>query len=409
MSPTGASGNFGVMDCEAALMWVRDNAQRFGGDPARVTIMGQSSGATMAWALVAHPRPAPLFRGAIILSGSPNITMSRPDAERQNAGLAEAVGCGGPGAAAAEVVRCLRHTASAAALSYGHAPINTTWQEYDPLTWGVPDPAFPGGWPLPGVVIVDGDFLPQSLEAAVAADVNGDVALLVSNVGEESDLCPRRDFSSNRTAEALLAFLSEALAPWGKGDPAFGRNLVLEHYADELATGGPQQAYLQLSAHVGAACGQLHLLGLAAAAATTPSTHRPLYYANVAAGPSLPQTLGVADEPDYVSRFAYHQYDLLWGMESWNWFADFNGVAARYLPTDDDRAQAALFRRIWLEFARGAASPGGMPLFANASGTGAYTVGLIGKRSVAASVGWRATLCAEFEAAALWRTLWWAN
>jgi carboxylesterase type B len=46
-SPSGSSGNQGILDCIQALQWIQTNISSFGGDPKRVTIGGQSSGATM--------------------------------------------------------------------------------------------------------------------------------------------------------------------------------------------------------------------------------------------------------------------------------------------------------------------------------------------------------------------------
>ncbi|HWU01722.1 MAG TPA: carboxylesterase family protein, partial [Novosphingobium sp.] len=66
----GGSGNYGFMDDIAALQWVRRNIARFGGDPARVTIGGESSGAVTTGALMASPLARGLFRGVIGESGS---------------------------------------------------------------------------------------------------------------------------------------------------------------------------------------------------------------------------------------------------------------------------------------------------------------------------------------------------
>ncbi|MEV8313943.1 carboxylesterase family protein [Streptomyces sp. NPDC059900] len=64
----GAPANRGLLDQVAALEWVRDNIRAFGGDPARVTLFGQSAGAGSVAALLAMPRAAGLFVRAVAQS-----------------------------------------------------------------------------------------------------------------------------------------------------------------------------------------------------------------------------------------------------------------------------------------------------------------------------------------------------
>jgi para-nitrobenzyl esterase len=68
-SPHHASGNYGLLDQLQALRWVRQNIAYFGGDPDRVTVMGQSAGAVDVCLLMASPLATGLFRAAIMESG----------------------------------------------------------------------------------------------------------------------------------------------------------------------------------------------------------------------------------------------------------------------------------------------------------------------------------------------------
>ena len=68
-NPRGVSGNYGLLDMIEALKWVKENIAQFGGDPAKVTIMGESAGAIAVSMLCASPLAKGLFRGAISESG----------------------------------------------------------------------------------------------------------------------------------------------------------------------------------------------------------------------------------------------------------------------------------------------------------------------------------------------------
>ena len=109
-----ASGAFGIADQQAALRWVHRNIARFGGDPKRVTIAGESAGAGSVCALLATPeRVAGLYAGAIIQSaGCGNPWMSVLEAEEVGRRFAQAVGC-----TAGESLECLRGVALAQVLA----------------------------------------------------------------------------------------------------------------------------------------------------------------------------------------------------------------------------------------------------------------------------------------------------
>ena len=106
-SADGGSGDYGLMDQQAALRWVNDNISEFAGDPGNITVFGESAGGHSVLSLLASPLAAGLFEKAIVESGSYQPAQrTLTQAESLGDTYATALGCKATDDAAE--VSCLR-------------------------------------------------------------------------------------------------------------------------------------------------------------------------------------------------------------------------------------------------------------------------------------------------------------
>ena len=158
--------NAGLLDQVAALEWVRDNIDRFGGDPGNVTLFGESAGAMSIGTLLAVPRADGLFRRAILQSGAAHHVSTRETALRVGQRLAERLGVPATREALAAV--------PVEDLLRAQAELSAELLLPDPARWG-PEMVLT----MPWEPVVDGDVLPAPPLERIATGASAQVDLLI--------------------------------------------------------------------------------------------------------------------------------------------------------------------------------------------------------------------------------------
>ena len=381
IDPRGVSGNYGILDCQKALQWVQQNIAMFGGDPTRVGVFGQSSGGTQVLGLLASPGSRGLFRAAISLSGSPNMTMPLHVMENQGLQFVRAAGCEG----ASDVLKCM------------YALDMTALRKATPQHWAyegdfLADTVYPVDVPYPGLVIVDGVTitmpLPQALHAGLV-----DVPTIISSMQTEMDGSFNESMAWNQ--EAFDRFCGQQFRHW----PAEVGPGIAALY-DPMAQESAGFAFYNLQSDVCVTCGNAAIAVQAGFGFRSPvylmlNTHwpsHPIYGSSTSAVPK---------------HFPYHTWDTTCAFDTWAGHKQAGG--GPYVPLQADLDYGANLRQLWLQLTRDGVLPSNCKTVNDVGGFPANYNTVLLSNTVVTALNYKTHMCDQLYTYGLDEKFWWVN
>lgn len=175
------SGNVGTMDMVAALQWIRNNIDLFGGDPHNVTLFGQSGGGAKVLVLMTVPAARGLFHKAIVQSGAVEAcgmtNVTRPTARRVAELMLDSLGISPRDADKLQTIPYRQ------LMEAGNKAMAQTAREEGSIdSWGNPG--------LLWTPVVDGDYLPYQPVVDSIASQAKDIPLLIGSCMTEWTTMP---------------------------------------------------------------------------------------------------------------------------------------------------------------------------------------------------------------------------
>jgi para-nitrobenzyl esterase len=212
----GAPANRAVRDWVRALKWVQENVAAFGGDPAKVTIAGQSAGGGACAALLGVPAARGLFRGAVCMSGGSALRQTAGGVRAVAAQMARHLGIADLNQAALEELPAETILAAQEAVTAAGMGAIDGQQQGREAVIGV----LSGSIRLPWAPWTDGEFVTEEPLQAAASPRHNSISVLAGATAEEFNM-------SWMTADWITAdMVAEGLAK--AGVPARGVAVYLD-------------------------------------------------------------------------------------------------------------------------------------------------------------------------------------